>query len=483
MNQEIGTREIGVVGMGVMGLSLARNFARNGLRVAIWDRTVAKTLAVNAEHPEADFTTSADLASFVQSLERPRRILLMILAGPPVDEVIHALEPLLAADDIIIDAGNSLYADTDRRAQYAADKPWRFVGMGVSGGEEGALLGPSMMPGGDEVAWKRLQPAFERIAARGPRGVCVAHCGRGSAGHFVKMVHNGIEYGDMQLITETATLLRSGMALSPSAIAENFSAWNAGELESYLIEITADIFRIEDPQRPGQLLLDAVVDRAGQKGTGRWTVMAAAEFGVAIPTIATAVDARIVSAEHELRSAVAAALRSQLSASAESRTPGITADDLRDALFGAKIASYAQGFALLARASEVKNFGTDLAEVARIWTAGCIIRAGFLDHVRTAFANDRTGRTESLVLAPYFTGELKRRLPAWRRVVMAAVSAGIAIPGLAASLSWIDSIATARGGAALLQAQRDYFGAHTYERIDAPGVAQHGNWKPTGVAQ
>ena len=482
MNQAIGTREIGVVGMGVMGLSLARNFARNGLRVAIWDRTAAKTLAVNAEHPEADFTTSADLASFVQSLERPRRILLMILAGPPVDEVIHALEPLLAADDIIIDAGNSLYADTDRRAQYAADKPWRFVGMGVSGGEEGALLGPSMMPGGDEVAWKRLQPAFERIAARGPRGVCVAHCGRGSAGHFVKMVHNGIEYGDMQLITETATLLRSGLGLAPSAIAENFSAWNAGELESYLIEITADIFRIEDPQRPGQLLLDAVVDRAGQKGTGRWTVMAAAEFGVAIPTIATAVDARIVSAEHELRSAVAAALRSQLSASAESRTPGITADDLRDALFGAKIASYAQGFALLARASELKNFGTDLAEVARIWTAGCIIRAGFLDHVRTAFANDRTGRTESLVLAPYFTAELKRRLPAWRRVVMAAVSAGIAIPGLAASLSWIDSIATARGGAALLQAQRDYFGAHTYERSDAPGVTQHSSWKPTGGA-
>jgi 6-phosphogluconate dehydrogenase len=474
MTQQLTTQprsacEIGVIGMGVMGLSLARNFASKGLSTAIWDRTADKSRAVTAQHPEAQFTPHADLGEFVASLERPRRIVLMILAGAPVDEMIHALEPLLDAEDIVIDAGNSLFTDTDRRATYAAGKPWRFVGMGVSGGEEGALLGPSMMPGGDVQAWQRLQPAFEKIAARGPRGVCVAHCGKGSAGHFVKMVHNGIEYGDMQLIAETATLLRDGLGLPPADIADTFGRWNAGELESFLIEITADIHRVMDPAIPGQLLLDQVVDRAGQKGTGRWTVIAAAELGVAIPTIAAAVDARIVSAQAMLRAQVGAAL-----VKSQARTPGIHVDDLRDALLGAKIASYAQGFELLAKASADKGYGTDLAEVARIWTAGCIIRAGFLDHVSAAFAG---GRTESLVLAPHFTAELRRRLPGWRRVVVAALNAGIAVPGLATSLAWLDNLATARGSAALLQAQRDYFGAHTYERLDTPGVSQHSDWK------
>lgn len=472
---QAGRNDVGVIGLGVMGASLARNFASRGFSVAGFDRRVDEARELAARHPEAKLAIADDLPSFVASLGRPRRIVLLVVAGQAVDDVLDALDPLLEEDDIVVDGGNSLFLDTDRRATRAEQRPWRFVGMGVSGGEEGALLGPSMMPGGDLEAWERLAPVLRKIAAIGSGGPCVTHCGAGSAGHFVKMVHNGIEYGDMQLIAESAILLRDGLGLSPDAVADVFSTWNAGELESFLVEITADIFRVKDPEAPSAILLDAVLDRAGQKGTGRWTVIAAAELAVAIPTIAAAVDARIVSGDKSLRERIAPALgRDAIARDGGARVEGVSVDDVRDALYAAKITSYAQGFSLLARASDQKGYGTNLGEVARIWTAGCIIRARFLDRVTAAFAR---GGLVSLILAPDFADELRRRLPAWRRVVAACARAGVAAPGLCTSLAWLDGMATARGSASVIQAQRDYFGAHGYERLDRPGVPQHTAWK------
>ena len=461
--------DVAVVGLGVMGSMLARNFASRGLRVAVYNRHVEEARALAAAHPEAGLRVEAEYAGLVAALERPRRIVLMVPAGAPVDQVIDALDPLLEADDIIVDAGNSLYTDTDRRDARAEGRPWRFVGMGVSGGSEGALLGPSIMPGGDPEAWTRLKPTLEAIAARSPSGVCVAHCGRGSAGHFVKMVHNGIEYGDMQLIAETTALLREGLGLAPAQAADVYAKWNEGELRSFLVEITADILRAPDPGDPANLLVDAILDRAGQKGTGKWTVLAAVEHGVPVPTIAAAVDARNLSAAKELRVRAEAALKP-----ARGGLAGVSVDDLRDALYAAKIASYTQGFALLAKASEVHGYATPLGEVARIWTAGCIIRAEFLDRIRAAFA--AAPQLELLALAPEFTADLGRRLPGWRRVVAAASAGGHAIPGLSASLGWFDTLSTGRGSAAMIQAQRDYFGSHTYERSDAPGKFVHSEW-------
>jgi 6-phosphogluconate dehydrogenase len=469
-----GTCDLAVIGLGVMGGNLARNFASRGHRVAIFNRSPETTRALVKDHPEAGFVACESMEDLVRAVRRPRRMVLMVPAGPPVDVALDALDPLLEADDIVVDAGNSLFSDTDRRSARAEGAVWRFVGMGVSGGSEGALLGPSIMPGGDRDAWEALRAILESIAAVADSGPCVTYCGRGSAGHFVKMVHNGIEYGDMQLIAESAVLLRQGLGLEPDEVADVFSRWNEAELESYLIEITADIFRTVDPARPGELLLDAIIDRAGQKGTGRWTVEAALELGVAIPTISAAVDARALSANRDRRIEADAAF-SQL---VRERLAGVTADDLRAALYAAKIASYSQGFDLLSRASEERGYGTDLAEVARIWKAGCIIRARFLDRVREAFgeaASDAAG-SNLLALAPSFRNELAARLPSWRKVVQAAVGAGIPVPGHAASLAWFDTLTTAHGSANLIQAQRDYFGSHTYERLEAPGEFVHTDW-------
>jgi len=465
--------DVGVLGLGTMGANLARNFASRGHSVAVHNRTHAKAVKLAADHPEAGFTVTDTPAALVAALARPRRIVLMVPAGPSVDAMLDALTPVLDAGDIVIDGGNSLYADTDRRAARAAGEPWRFVGMGVSGGSEGALKGPSIMPGGDPEAWETLRPLLESIAAVSDSGPCVTNCGRGSAGHFVKMVHNGIEYGDMQLIAETAVLMRSGLGLGDAETADVFATWNEGELESYLIDITADIFRTPDPQQPGRLLVDAVLDRAGQKGTGRWTVEAALAEGVALPTVAAAVDARILSSGLERRRAAA----SRLVVKREARLEGVDVDDLRDALYASKIASYTQGFDLLARASEERDYGTDLAEVARIWKAGCIIRARFLDRVREAFTGEAP---DLLALAPGFAEDLERRIPAWRRVVAGAVKVGLPVPGLSASLAWLDTLTTERGSASLIQAQRDYFGSHTYERIDAPGEFVHTEWPRRG---
>ncbi len=488
---------LAMVGLGVMGANLARNFARQlvgkGQRVALFDREHETARALAAKHPEAGFVVCESLADLVSAVARPRVIVLLVPAGAPVDEALAGLSGLLERDDVVVDAGNSLFHDSNRRIAASADAPWQFVGMGVSGGSEGALSGPSMMPGGTLEAWNRLRPLLESVAAPADTGPCVAWCGRGSAGHFVKMVHNGIEYGDMQLIAEIASLMRQGLAWTPSRCADVFSTWGAAELESYLIEITARIFRTEDPQIAGGLLLDAVLDRAGQKGTGRWTIQAALDLGVAIPTISAAVDARVQSAARSERlsaSALFANARPATSSLAPSSTKmldEVGADDLRAALYAAKIASYSQGFELLARGSAAYDFGTDLASVARIWKSGCIIRARFLDRVRTAFTSNEQPETATtaargdarfplLATTPTFVAELRERLPGWRRVVAAATRAGIPIPGLSASLAWFDTLTTANGSASLIQAQRDYFGSHGYERVDAPGPLVHTDW-------
>lgn len=469
--------DLAVIGLGVMGGNLARNFARRGFAVGVYNRTPESAHALAAAHPEADLDVAETFEVLVARLARPRRLVLMVPAGAPVDAVLDALDPLLEDDDVVVDAGNSLYRDTDRRVARAADRPWRFVGMGVSGGAEGALNGPSIMPGGDVAAWERLRPLLEPVAAVSDLGPCVTHCGLGSAGHFVKMVHNGIEYGDMQLIAEVTTLLRAGLGLGGEAAADVFSRWNAGELDSFLVAITADILRTPDPEGDG-LLVDNILDRAGQKGTGLWTVMAALELGVAVPTIAAAVDARVLSSQRALRVRAEAALGRPAPAEGRRALEGVTVDDLGDALYAAKIASYTQGFQMLAAASDARGYGTDLAEVARIWTAGCIIRARFLGRVVDAFRADP--RPDLLALAPDFARDLSRRAPAWRRVVSAATAAGVAVPGLAASLTWLDTLSTGRGSASLIQAQRDYFGSHTYERRDAPGVAVHTEWPRFG---
>jgi 6-phosphogluconate dehydrogenase len=325
------------------------------------------------------------------------------------------------------------------------------------------------MPGGDVEAWERLRPVLEAIAAVGDGGPCVTYCGRGSAGHFVKMVHNGIEYGDMQLIAEVATILRDGLGLEGAAVADVFSRWNEGELSSFLVEITADIFRTKDPERGDGLLVDAILDRAGQKGTGRWTVIAAAELGVPIPTITAAVDARALSAAREVR----VRAEKELALPREKRV-ALDVADLGHALYGAKIASYTQGLALMARASEERDYGTNLAEVARIWTAGCIIRARLLGRIRSAMAEEPPPAL--LALDESFAGELRTRVTPWRRVVAEATRAGLAVPGLSVSLAWLESLTTARGSAYVIQAQRDYFGSHTYERLDRPGVPVHTEW-------
>jgi 6-phosphogluconate dehydrogenase len=462
------TNDIGVVGLGVMGASLARNLASRGYQVAGFNRSPEAGQRLGREHPEAAIDVADTLASFVGSLARPRKILLMVNAGAPVDEVLGHLEPLLEAGDVVADAGNSLFSDTERRVRAA--RSWAFLGMGVSGGEEGALRGPAIMPGGDRAAFETLRPYLEAIAARSASGPCVAYCGSGSAGHFVKMVHNGIEYGDMQLIAETVLLLRQGLSLSAQAAAQVFEDWNRGELDSYLVSITATILRTPDPLSPaGAPLVDAILDQAAQKGTGAWTVMAAADLGTPIPTIAAAVEARSLSATGQRRTAAA-----ELWPRMPLRLGLVALDDLRDALYAAKIASYTQGFDLLRSGSQSRAYGTDLAEMARIWTAGCIIRARFLEDVRQAFA--QLPHPELLAFAPFFAGELKRREPAWRRVVAAATLAGLPIPGLAASLAWFDTLRTTPGSAALIQAQRDFFGAHTYRRLDEPGTPVHTLW-------
>ncbi len=463
--------DVGVVGLGVMGGGLARNLASRGYRVAIFSRSRESAQQVAAAHPEAALRPASDLGDLVRSIERPRRILLLVPAGEPVDAVLGALDALLDGDDVVVDAGNSHFADTERRCAWGSALPWHFIGMGVSGGAEGALHGPSLMPGGDDRGWPLIRPICEAIAAPSDRGPCVSWCGRGGAGHFVKMIHNGIEYADMQILAESALLLRRGLSLPPSALPEVFEAWNQSELESFLVETAARVFRVPDPGNPGAPLLDAVLDRAAQKGTGRWTVQAALALGIPSPVIACAVDARSLSADAAVRA------RAQvLVGDGDARQlAGVSVEDVRSAFYASRIVAYAEGFAVLGAAIREHSYGTDLAEIARIWRGGCIIRARVLDRIIEALA--AAGETPSLALVEPLRGELALLTPAWRRVVGAAAGVGVPVPAMSASLGWIDTVRTAPGSADLIQALRDAFGAHGYERRDRPGELVHSAWQ------
>ncbi|MGB2923858.1 MAG: decarboxylating NADP(+)-dependent phosphogluconate dehydrogenase [Limnothrix sp.] len=466
-------RTFGVIGLAVMGENIALNVERNGFPIAVYNRTDSKTRDFMATRAMGkDVKAAYSIEEFVQVLEAPRKILVMVKAGGPVDAVINQLKPLLEPGDMIIDGGNSLYQDTERRTKDLEASGLGFVGMGVSGGEEGALNGPSLMPGGTEAAYRELEPILVKIAAQVDDGPCVTFIGPGGAGHYVKMVHNGIEYGDMQLIAEAYDLL-STAGLTHAELHEVFSEWNkTEELDSFLIEITADIFKKIDPETKTPLV-ELILDSAGQKGTGRWTVVSSLELGVPIPTMYAAVNARVMSSFKDERVAASA----ELAGPQTKFTGDVKAftDQVRDALYCSKMCSYAQGMALLAKASTEFDYNLDLGETARIWKGGCIIRAGFLNKIKSAFSENPN--LPNLLLAPAFKQSIVDRQAAWRSVIVAANELGIAIPAFSASLDYFDSYRRASLPQNLTQAQRDYFGAHTYERTDKPkGEFFHTEW-------
>lgn len=466
---------IGLIGLAVMGQNLALNIAEHGFSTAVYNRSSEKTDETLALPDAKRFglTGYKDLRAFVASLERPRAVLLMVKAGAGTDATLASLVPLLEPGDLVIDGGNAFYKDTERRARELSGYGLHFVGMGVSGGEEGARRGPSLMPGGDGEAWTRLEPILKAIAAQTDDGPCVTWIGPGSAGHYVKMVHNGIEYGDMQLIAEAYDVLHRVGGLDAQALHEVFTGWNASdsELESYLIEITGKIFAKRD-DKSGQPLVELIRDTASMKGTGIWTVQDALEQASPLPTIAAAVDARVLSAGKPQREKA-----SQLLPGPTPRLEGGTqalVADVRAALFASKVMSYTQGLALLQRASEAHRWALNLGEIARIWKGGCIIRSYFLlDRIKRAWLQNPA--LENLLLDPEFARLVVERQEAWRRVVAQAVLNGIPVPAMSASLAYFDQVRTARLPANLVQAQRDFFGAHTFERLDQPGIF-HADW-------
>lgn len=467
-------RSFGVIGLGVMGENLALNVESKGFPIAVYNRTAAVTEKFMATKAQGkDIKAAYSIEEFVQLLERPRKILVMVKAGAPVDAVIQQLKPLLQEGDMIIDGGNSLYQDTERRTEELEASGLGFVGMGVSGGEEGALHGPSLMPGGTYKAYQELEPILTKIAAQVDDGPCVTYVGPRGAGHYVKMVHNGIEYGDMQLIAEAYDLLKTGLGLDNQQLHEVFSQWNeTEELNSFLIEITASIFAKKD-EVTGGYLIDYILDSAGQKGTGRWTVINSLELGVPIPTIYAAVNARVMSAYKEERVAASKELKGIVGLF--KGDVGEYINKIRDALYCSKICSYAQGMALIAKASVAFEYNINLPEIARIWKGGCIIRARFLDKIKRAFTDNPN--LANLLLAPEFKESILQRQQAWREVVALAHNLGIPIPAFSASLDYFDSYRRERLPQNLTQAQRDYFGAHTYERIDKPrGEFFHTQW-------
>jgi 6-phosphogluconate dehydrogenase len=462
----------GLIGLAVMGENLALNVERNGFPISVFNRTAAVTQKFMTERAQGkNVTPTYSIEEFVKSLARPRKILIMVKAGAPVDAVIAQLKPLLEPGDMIIDGGNSYYPDTERRTQELEAANLGFVGMGVSGGEEGALNGPSLMPGGTHSAYGELAPIVTKIAAQVDDGPCVTYIGPGGAGHYVKMVHNGIEYGDMQLIAEAYDLLKNTLGLDHKQLHEVFAEWNTtDELNSYLIEITADIFKYIDPDT-NLPLVDVIQDAAGQKGTGRWTVQSALELAVPIPTMIAAVNARIMSFYKGDRVAASKELTGPTG-----KYDGDTKEfvnKIRDALYCSKICSYAQGMALLSKASNDLNYNLPLSEIARIWKGGCIIRAGFLDKIKTAFMENES--LPNLLLAPEFKQTILDRQEAWRDVLSVAAKLGVPVPAFSASLDYFDSYRRDRLPQNLTQAQRDYFGAHTYERTDKPGTF-HTEW-------
>jgi len=454
--------QFGVIGLAVMGENLAQNIEDHGFSVAVWNREPTVTDRFIAKTAGKKFTGTKSLDELVKAIERPRRIVMMIKAGAPVDMTIDALMPLLDEGDVVIDGGNSWFKDTQERTKRLEAKKLHFVGSGVSGGEEGARFGPSLMPGGSNESWEAIKPVFEAIAAKSDSGPCVTHVGPDGAGHYVKMVHNGIEYGDMQLIAEAYEMLRKGLGANPEELAAIFDEWNRGPLESFLIEITAHIFRVKDPET-GAPLVDKVLDKAGQKGTGKWTAQIALDLAVPIPTIAAAIDARVLSSMKEERVSASQVLRGPAdTAPVSDRKQFIS--DVHDALYVSKICSYAQGMALIEAGSKEWNWSIDMREMARIWKAGCIIRARFLDSIMRAY--ERKPDLRNLLLDDEFSADAQKSQAAWRRTVAYAQANGIAVPSMSASLSYFDAYRSAELPQNLTQAQRDYFGSHTYQRND-----------------
>jgi len=467
--------DIGLIGLAVMGENLALNIASRGFSIAVYNRTGTVTDAfVNGRGKQPNVVGCHTLPALVAALKPPRKIMMMVKAGPAVDELIKTLVPLLSKGDLLIDGGNTLPSDTDRRTKEVEAAGLLYSGTGVSGGEEGALKGPSLMPGGSAAAWPLMKPIFQAIAAKvGPKGdiPCCDWVGPGGAGNYVKMVHNGIEYGDMQLICEAYWLLKQAAGLGNEALAAAFDEWNRGELDSYLIEITRDIFTAHDPDAPGSHLVDNILDAAGAKGTGKWMSQLALDLGVPSTLVTEAVYARSLSAMKEERVRASKVLQGP-----DMRNNGDTkrfVDQVRHALYASKIASYAQGFAQLAAAAKEQGWKLDYRSIAMLWRGGCIIRARFLERIAEAY--DADPHLENLMLAPYFTKALADVQADWRHVIATAATVGVPMPAFMSALAYYDGYRHARLPANLLQAQRDYFGAHTYQRTDKPGTF-HSEW-------
>ncbi|GGA44215.1 NADP-dependent phosphogluconate dehydrogenase [Paenibacillus physcomitrellae] len=464
-------QQIGVVGLAVMGKNLALNIESKGFSVALYNRSPEKTKELLAEAPGKNFVGTYSIEEFVQSLETPRKILIMVKAGAPTDDTINQLVPFLSKGDILIDGGNAHFPDTQRRNEDLEAQGIRFIGAGVSGGEEGALKGPAIMPGGQRDAYELVEPILTAISAKVNGDPCSTYIGEGGAGHYVKMVHNGIEYGDMQLIGEAYQLLRDVLNVSTDELHSIFSEWNNGELDSYLIEITADIFSKQDPDT-GKPMVDVILDSAGQKGTGKWTSESALDLGVPLSIITESVFARFISAMKEERVAASKKLNGPAAKAYEGdRAEFIEA--VRKALYASKIASYAQGFAQMKAASEHFGWSLNYGNIAMIFRGGCIIRARFLQNIKDAY--DRDPALNNLFLDEYFGGVIESYQEAWRKVIAVAVTRGIPVPAFSSALAYYDSYRTERLPANLLQAQRDYFGAHTFQRVDQPG-SFHFQW-------
>jgi 6-phosphogluconate dehydrogenase len=472
-----GESQIGVTGLAVMGANLARNIASRDVPVAVHNRSAARTREFMENHgSEGAFTPAESLEEFVAALEKPRRIIVMVKAGAPVDGVIEDLAPLLDDGDIVIDAGNSKFLDTRRRTDECRERGLRFIGSGVSGGEEGALKGPSIMPGGEREAYGEIEGIFTTIAAQVDGTPCCAYIGPDGAGHYVKMVHNGIEYADMQLITEAYDLLRHGAGMSVGELAKVFEEWNQGDLDSFLIDITAKVLAKEDADT-GKPLVDVIVDQAEQKGTGRWTSQDALELGVPLTAITEAVFARGLSALRDERAAASRVLAGPNPGDTTVSSDSLV-EDVRKALYASKVVAYAQGFEQMTAASKVYDWNLDMGSLATIWRGGCIIQARFLDRIKEAYEEEETAA--NLLVMPYFRDAVAEAQDAWRRVISTAVELGVPVPAFSSSLAYYDGYRRERGPANMIQGLRDYFGAHTYRRVDREG-SYHTRWGQDGT--